>query len=101
MRFESGDDTPQEQNIFMPTANGQSDLNPGQTFFLQVDGVHEKLSQEKIDILMQKIDSHEAHILITGEISYTGSGIFSFFKYKRDFSEDTMKNRSITLYNHD
>jgi len=51
--------------------------------------------------LMQKIESHEARILINGEISYTGSGIFSFSKYKRKFSEDTMKNRSVTLYNQD
>ncbi|MDP3965319.1 MAG: hypothetical protein Q8Q13_00790 [bacterium] len=101
MVFEAGDDTPQEQNLFLPTADGHFDLSSGQSTFLQVDGLHETLDQEKIDVWMQKIDSHEARILINGEISYTGSGIFSLFKYKRIFSEDTMKNRSITLYNQD
>ena len=99
--FETGDDTPQVQGIFMPTANGQFDLSPGQTTFLQADGVLGNLSEEKMDNLMRKIDSHEAHFLISGEISYTGSGIFSFVKYTRAFSEDTMRNRSITLYNQD
>ena len=101
MVFEAGNDTPGEQTTYAPTADGNFDLSPGQTTYLQVDGLQENLSQEKINILMQKIESHEAHVLINGEVSYTGSGIFSFFKYKRKFSEDTMKNRSTTLYNQD
>ena len=99
--LEAGTDTPEEQTTYAPTADGNFDLSPGQTTYLQIDALLENLSQEKINILMQRIESHEARILINGEISYTGSGIFSFSKYKRKFSEDTMKNRSVTLYNQD
>jgi len=101
IKFEEDDNILQGQNGLMPTSNGRSDLGPGQTTFLQNDIVYTNLNQEKIDILMQKIDSHKAHILINGEISYTGSGFFSLFRYKRKFSENIMKNRSIILYNQD
>ena len=101
MNLVAGDNTPLEENSSMPTANGQLALSPGKNTFLKVDAIYKNANEEEIDALIRKINSHEAYFLVNGEITYTGDGMFSFFKYRKNFSEKVMKNDSIILFNTD
>ena len=97
--LEAGDDTPLTQRGTQATANGRSELDPNQDTFLKFDAIASNLTQEKINRLTKKLDSHEASFLIEGKISYIGSNIFSFLEYTEVFAERVQRNNSIVLYN--